>query len=80
MDLVVFAGRTALAIEVKSGSTVTSDFFKPFRVFDSGFGPPSTTRDLRCALAYGGHDRTTREGVEVVGWQHLHEYLRETLT
>lgn len=80
VDLVVTAGRTALAIEVKSGSTIGSDFFRPFQVFNSGFPSSPVARDLRRVLVYGGPDRTTREGVEVVGWQHLQECLRETLT
>ncbi len=76
VDLVVTTGRTILAVEAKSGQTVTGDFFKPFRVLDPGFTPGQT---LRCVVVYGGYERFAREGVEVVGWRHLHKYLEETL-
>ncbi len=76
VDLVIATGRRTLAVEAKSGQTVTRDFFKPFRVFDSGVAPGRT---LHCVVVYGGDERYAREGVEVVGWRHLHEYLEETL-
>lgn len=73
VNLVVEAGVGPIAVEVKSGATVASDFFEGLRALGArdevlaGVGAPI----LR--LVYGGDGRHRRHGVEVVPWSELQE-------
>ncbi len=61
IDILYTVADKLLAVEVKSGETVTGDFFK-------GFPPLENTlkgRGLEKALVYGGERRETRSGIRI---------------
>jgi uncharacterized protein len=66
IDLICDHGQTLTPVEIKSGRTVTSDFFKGLRFFSK----LRNNIDRSC-LVYGGDASYTREGVEIVGWRNL---------
>jgi predicted AAA+ superfamily ATPase len=79
VDLVLRQGGRVVAIEVKSGRTIASDFFAPLRRFESALATDGTVSDVRLALVYAGDEDVRREDVEVVGWRGLSGFLDREL-
>ena len=67
IDILVEDGDELTAVEVKSGETVSSDFFSGLRYWRGLVGDPRAP----AALVYGGDRSFTREGVAVVRWSDL---------
>ena len=66
VDLVCDFGKTVDLIEVKSGQTVASDFFKGIRYFKK------LSADIRHSnVVYGGDESYTRENTRVISWRDL---------
>ena len=65
IDLVIDCGRTLQPVEIKSGSTVTIDFFSGLKRWVSYAGKLAG----QPTLVYGGEQSFTREEVAVVGWR-----------
>ena len=66
IDLVCDFGQTVDLIEVKSGQTVASDFFKGIRYFKK------LSADIRHSnVVYGGDESYTRENTRVISWRDL---------
>jgi len=53
VDLLIERGADISAVEIKSGTTVSSDYFKGLRTFASRLTFPAGT----CALVYDGEER-----------------------
>ena len=66
IDVICDHGQELTPIEIKSGKTVTSDFFKSLRFFSKLAGNIN-----RSCLVYGGDAAYNREGVEIVGWREM---------
>ncbi len=75
IDLLLRSGHIPHPIEVKSGQTLNTGFFKAFRHFTAVFGE-SPLRS-RGTLVYGGTRDETREGVRVCGLAALGDALAE---
>jgi predicted AAA+ superfamily ATPase len=66
VDLVCDFGKTVDLVEVKSGQTVASDFFKGIRYFQK------LSADVRHSnVVYGGDESYTRENTRVISWRDL---------
>ncbi len=65
VDLVVETPRGAVPVEIKSGATVASDFFRGLRHWEKLSGDAG-----RGILVYGGGDSYPRSGVAVRSWRH----------
>jgi len=61
VDLVVEAGPDVMPVEIKSGATISDDFFKGLRSFSDRLPTPPSVR----ALVYGGSERQRRSDVAV---------------
>ena len=69
IDLVCDFGQTVDLIEVKSGQTVASDFFKGIRYFQK------LSTDIRHSnIVYGGDKSYIRENTRVISWRDLPGY------
>ena len=66
VDLVCDHGIEMDAVEIKSGQTIASDFFKGLRYLAK---LTDTVRDS--LLIYGGDKSYTREGIQVLSWRDL---------
>ena len=73
IDLLLRSGHIPHPIEVKSGQTLNTGFFKAFRHFTAVFGE-SPLRS-RGTLVYGGARDESREGVRVCGLASLGDAL-----
>lgn len=69
VDLLADQGQSLLPVEIKAGSTVAADWFRPLACWrtlagDAGGAP---------WLVYGGDQRQQRQGVEIVPWAGIDE-------
>lgn len=58
-------------IEIKSGQTINSSYFKSFKAYERFRGKPET----RSAIVYGGQSGQKRSGVTVVSWHAVSDFL-----
>lgn len=65
VDLVIEVGSDVVPVEIKSGATISEDFFKGLRTFSAKLSTPPSS----CALVYGGTEQQQRSeaGVWRVG-------------
>ena len=75
IDLIIEQGRDLLAMEIKSGATLTNDFFKQFKRFSDRQKKTSQDRIVKNYLVYGGEDSQKRSDTEVLSWQDLHNLI-----
>jgi len=61
VDLLLESGAGIAAVEIKSGATISSDYFKGLRSFKSRLTSPPGT----CALVYDGEERQQRSDVTI---------------
>ena len=66
VDIIMDHGTTLDLLEIKSGQTVDSDFFKGFNYFNKISG--HTNRSM---LVYGGDDMRKQNDVEVISWKDI---------
>jgi len=66
IDLIIDRGGTLAPVEIKSGQTISEDFFRGLRFWR---GLPGQAQ-CPAALVYGGADSYRRGGVTVLSWQH----------
>ncbi len=68
VDVICDNGNSLLQIEIKSGQTVNSDYFKGLEYFSGLSDIP-----VESSLIYGGTQSYTRNNAQVVGWQSISE-------
>jgi len=73
IDLLVRRDDHWLAVEVKSGSTIASDFTAGLRRFRERTGGLLEGLPLRPVLVYGGDEAQHESGVDIVPWHSLPE-------
>ncbi len=61
VDLLIESGADVAAVEIKSGATISSDYFKGLRRLNSHLTSPASA----CALVYDGQERQQRSDVTV---------------
>lgn len=66
IDLVIDRGSRLVPVEIKSGQTVSGDFFKGLNYWRS----LPEQADCSAALVYGGASSYIRSGTAVISWQH----------
>jgi len=67
IDLIIERAGKLLPVEIKSGQTVTADFFKGLNRWTALAGREACDP----TLVYGGNELQARTGIRVLGWQHL---------
>jgi len=76
VDLLIESGADIAAVEIKSGATINSDYFKGLRTFVSRPASPPGT----CALVYDGQQRQRRSDVTIWCAKDVGEMMREQET
>lgn len=72
VDLIIEQGQDLSAVEMKSGATVTGDFFKNLTLFKNRMDLPESRHTIHSHVVYGGEDSQTRSDVQVLSWRHVH--------
>jgi len=76
VDLLIESGADIAAVEIKSGATINSDYFKGLRTFVSRSAAPPGS----CALVYDGQRRQRRSDVSIWRAKDVDEMMRELET
>ena len=71
LDLLVDDGASLTAVEVKSGATVASDWFRHLAGFAKATEGNHLGNRLRARVVFGGEFGQTRSAVEVVAWRQV---------
>ena len=71
VDLVVEHGRELSAVEIKSGATLNTEFFRSLKLFQKY----SDTPPERCHLVYGGEIEHVGRPARVWSWRRLPEFV-----
>jgi len=72
VDLLMENGADIAAVEIKSGATISSDYFKGLRTLNSRLSSPASA----CALVYDGQERQQRSDVTVWRTMDVSEMMR----
>jgi predicted AAA+ superfamily ATPase len=80
IDLLIESGEELTAVEIKSGATVTKDFFKNIRVFSDRMAGAGKIRHIRSRVVYGGDDSQQRSYADVLSWHDVQRVIAEDLT
>lgn len=75
MDLLVDRGGCLHAVEIKSGTTVSPDFFKNFQLLPGRLKSSRLPPDIRNYVVYGGAQSQQRSGARLVSWREVHSIL-----
>ncbi len=60
------------AVEIKSGATVSEDFFKNLELFSERLKSPATNASVRKHLVYGGDGNQKRSKAHIISWRDVH--------
>jgi len=71
IDLIVERDGGLDAAEVKSGATVSRDFFNNLKIFSNRMGRDGRARSVRSLVVYGGNESQKRTAAQVLSWQDL---------
>ena len=76
IDLPVEQGQTLAAVEIKSGATISSDFFKNLTRFSNRMVMADGTYTVDPYLVYGGDVSQSRSSAQVLPWQSVHRLIK----
>jgi predicted AAA+ superfamily ATPase len=71
VDLLVGRGLDRIAVEIKSGATVASDWFGPLQRARQVLAAATPPVQVRPILVYAGEREETRHGIRVIPWNRL---------
>lgn len=74
VDLLYHRGNTITAVEIKSGLTVSSDFFTAFERLERSLFPEAKLHEIVKILIYGGKAAQKRSNVSVFPWSDITAY------
>jgi predicted AAA+ superfamily ATPase len=75
VDLIVEQGQNLAAVEIKSGATVSRDFFKKLTNFSSRMGLVDSPRTVQSYVVFGGEESQKRSDAQVLSWRDIHRIL-----
>lgn len=71
VDVLMDGADKIKAVEIKSGTTITNDYFTGVKYYSGLFSEDS----VDTYVVYGGNKKQKREGVNVLGWKYLQKGL-----
>ena len=77
IDLLIERGEELELVEIKSGATTSSDFFKNLKRFSDRMKGAGKKRPLRSHVVYGGEDSQKRSDAQVLSWRHIQRLIAE---
>jgi predicted AAA+ superfamily ATPase len=77
VDLIIEQGQNLLAVEIKSGATVTGDFFKNLTRFSQRMGLTGRPFTVQSQVVFGGEKSQHRSKGHVLSWQDTHRILEK---
>ena len=77
IDLLIEHGEELELVEIKSGATTSSDFFKNLKRFSDRMKGAGKKRPIRSHVVYGGDDSQQRSDAQVLSWRHIQRLTAE---
>jgi hypothetical protein len=77
IDLALESGREILTAEIKSGATITRDFFKNLKQCHDDFKESHPLSSLRSHVIYGGDESQQRSLARVLSWRDVRNFLNQ---
>jgi predicted AAA+ superfamily ATPase len=77
INLLIEHGEDLEAIEIKSGATITNDFFKNLKSFADRMEDAGKKRPVGSHVVYGGDDSQQRSDAQVLSWRHMQKLIAE---
>ncbi len=77
IDLIIAYGEELELVEIKSGATITKDFFKNLSRFSNRMKDAGKKHPRRSHVVYGGDDSQQRSDAEVLSWRHIQRLIAE---
>ena len=77
IDLLIENGEKLTSVEIKSGATITKDYFKNLQRFSDRLNRAGKTRPMRNHVVYGGDDSQQRSYAQVLSWRHVQRVIGE---
>lgn len=74
VDAFVESGARPIAVEIKSGQTVSPDFFGPLEALAGLLSATPGSTDIERVLVYGGDSSQARQGARVLSWTDLDRF------
>jgi predicted AAA+ superfamily ATPase len=75
IDLLIEKGEDLIAVEIKSGATITRDFFRNLNGFSDRMKKAGKRHQIRSRLVYGGEESQRRSDAQVLSWRHVQQVL-----
>jgi hypothetical protein len=73
IDLIIEKAKGMDAVEIKSGATVSEDFFKNLEIFSDRLKKAALKRPIRNHVVYGGDLSQKRSKAQVLSWRDVHK-------
>ncbi|MDD5476247.1 MAG: hypothetical protein PHU03_07035, partial [Syntrophales bacterium] len=80
IDLLVDQGRRLAAVEIKSASTISEDFFKNLKRFKDRMKEAGHAKEIQNYIVYGGNHSQKRSQAQILPWNQLPQLLTERET
>jgi predicted AAA+ superfamily ATPase len=77
IDLLIERGEKLDVVEIKSGATTCSDFFKSIKRFSDRMKGAGKKHSLRNHVVYGGEGSQQRSDAQVLSWRHIQRLIAE---
>ncbi len=77
VDLLIEQGQDISAVEIKSGATVTGDFFKNLEIFKGRMELTDTRHNIYPHVVFGGEGSQNRSNMKILSWRHVNRILTE---
>ncbi len=75
IDLLIDQGRTLAAVEIKSGATISPDFFDNVNRFAQRLSAAENSRSVTQHVVYGGESDQRRSQTHVISWRHVQQLI-----
>ena len=75
VDLIVEQGQDLATVEIKSGATVSRDFFKNLSGFSQRMELLGGPRTVRSYVVFGGEESQNRSNAQVLSWRQIRRIL-----
>jgi hypothetical protein len=75
IDLIINRGRNLAAVEIKSGATISPDFFDNLNLFAHRLSSADNSRTVTQHLVYGGESDQRRSQTQVISWRHVQQLI-----
>lgn len=76
VDLIIEKGQDLSAVEIKSGATITRDFFKNLSNFSVRMDLVDRSYTVQPVVVFGGEDSQNRSDAKVLSWRDIHRITK----